>query len=370
MGKAGQLAFGRPGAGGSLRLVTLARYCRLGASSRYRIWQYLPLLEAAGWQITSYPLLDDSYLCRLYRTGKRSRIYVVLAYLHRFCHLMHIPKGAVLLLEQELFPYLPAWGEWLLARRGIHIAVDYDDAAHCKYARIPGLRNKIAAVMHAVQVVVVGNRHLAEYAFPYARSVRKIPTVVDVDKYLPKAEYRNGGSITICWIGTAITANRFLTCMIPAFRALQQRYPEVRFRIIGAAALQGGEGLRAEFLPWSEDSEAALIAACDIGIMPLIDDEFERGKCGLKLIQYMAAGLPVVTSPVGENPVIVQHGVNGFLATTEQQWLERLGALIRDAKLRESMGRRGRQIAEQGYSLQYGLQCWQKILHEMNAQTC
>ena len=150
------------------------------------------------------------------------------------------------------------------------------------------------------------------------------------------------------WIGQRATAD-FLRPLAPLFEQLRKQ-GKGRFTAIGIDAQQ--LGLPMASVPWSEDTEVASLQALDVGIMPLRDEPFERGKCGYKLIQYMACGLPVVASPVGVNRQIVEHGVNGFLAETPAEWAEALQTLLADPALRQRMGQAGRQKVEQQYSLQ------------------
>ncbi len=350
-----------------MRLLILPRYGRKGAASRYRFWQYLPMLEEAGHQVDIQPLLDDSHLERLYAGGGRCWYSLALAYLRRLRDGCQWRNYDAVLVDQELLPYCPALFERFAAELGGRYVVDYDDAAYCKYAPILPLRRKIPKLMAASRAVVVGNHHLAQYARQFASDVRLIPTVVDVGRYTPKRDYDSGALIRICWIGTPITAALFLPAVVPVLYELRQRFPKLRFRFIGVQRLERGPCLGAEFRDWSEPAEASLIGECDIGIMPLQDDEFARGKCGLKLIQYMAAGLPVVGSPVGENRHIIADGWDGFHASQPAQWLASLALLIQDQHLREQMGRRGRAKVERQYSLAYGFEQWQRLLQDITS---
>jgi glycosyltransferase involved in cell wall biosynthesis len=163
------------------------------------------------------------------------------------------------------------------------------------------------------------------------------------------------------WIGTPVTAE-FLYELAPVLVALKAKYPDLQVRVIGA----GPAILRwlpfAEVVAWSESSEARLLAECDIGLMPLPDNEFTRGKCGLKLIQCMAAGLPVVASPVGANCDIVSHGQEGYLAAGPEQWFQALEQLIVSPELRRELGRKASAKARQCYSLEQGFSAWIRVL--------
>jgi glycosyltransferase involved in cell wall biosynthesis len=153
-----------------------------------------------------------------------------------------------------------------------------------------------------------------------------------------------------------------LKTLIPVMKRLQSQHPKLTFRFIGAGTNFSCAGLHVETPAWSEQLEVELLAECDIGIMPLPDTEFMRSKCGLKLIQYMACGLPVVASPVGVNTEIVEEGRNGYLASSEDEWFQKLDKLIRNPEIRMNFGNTGRAKVEAGYTLEQGFCKWQEVL--------
>jgi len=342
-----------------LRVWILSRYSRLGASSRLRMLQYRPWLEAAGLEVVHEPFFDDAYLGALY-AGRRRGAASLRHVLRRLAVLRRRPPPDLIWLEYETLPWLP----WLLERsvlpRGVPIVSDYDDAVFLRYdahrlAPVRGLLGgKIDSVMAASRLVLAGNRHLADHADAAgATRVERVPTVVDLDHYPPaappaEAAAPNRGT-RIGWIGTpqtwAALARPIHDVVLPVLKA-----EGAVIRAIGAS-LAPAAGDHLEILPWSEAKEAELIRGTDIGIMPLPDTPWTRGKCGYKLIQYMACGLPVVASPVGVNTEIVEHGVNGFLASCDAEWREALKTLLADPQLRRSMGAAGRRKVEEAYSL-------------------
>ena len=250
---------------------------------------------------------------------------------------------------------MPAWIErWLL--RGVPYVLDYDDAIFHNYdqhriALVRGLwSHRIDRLMAGARTVVVGNEYLAERAIASnANAVEIIPTVVDLTRY--SADNRNDNLTSpprIIWMGSPGTA-RYLERITPALANLAQRHPFV-LRVVGAKVSM--PGVLTECIAWEEDTEAALIASSCIGIMPLSDTPWERGKCGYKLIQYMASGLPVVASPVGVNRTLAQDGATGFLAADERTWIARLEQLLGDAALRNKLGSAGRLCVERTYCVQ------------------
>lgn len=341
-----------------VRVLALPRYGRLGASSRLRWLQFEPPLAAAGLLLQTHALLDDAYLQRKYR--RQPVLAEVLRGYWRRARLLAGGLGGtdVIWLEKELWPWAPAWLErWLL--RGRPFVLDFDDAIFHTYDRHqnPLLRalygRKIDRLMRAAALVVVGSPYLGERARAAgARRVESLPTVVDHSRY-PQASASAGLADTdrplrVGWIGSPATAH-YVQRLAAPLAALARQRPVVLHLIGADIALSGVEVLP---LPWSEEGETQAIAALDIGVMPLPDTPWEHGKCGYKLIQYMACGLPVVASPVGANPTIVEHGVDGFLADDDGAWLAALTQLAGDPALRHQMGEQGRAKVSARFSLQ------------------
>ncbi len=342
-----------------MKVLYLARYGRLGASSRVRGYQYLPYLREAGLEITVEPLLPDTYLRAIY-SGVRPGLHLVLsAYARRVKAQLKRRCFDLLWLEYECFPWLPGCVEKMALAGNTPYVVDYDDATFHRYDQHPNwwvrrwLGSKIDTVMRHAAVVVCGNEYLAEKAHRAgAHRVEIMPTVVDLARFPLQARLgdsvRDGVPI-IGWIGSPATTHYLGLVREPLAKVCSSEGACIR--LVGARDPKWAD-VPYEVLPWSESSEVALVNTFDIGIMPLPDTPWERGKCGYKLIQYMACGKPVVASPVGVNRKIVTHGENGFLAQTDDQWLEALSCLLADADLRRRMGAAGRAVVEQTYSLQ------------------
>jgi glycosyltransferase involved in cell wall biosynthesis len=340
-----------------MKLLMLTRYGRQGASSRARSFQYLPWLDAAGIEVAVVPLFSDAYVAALQR-GQKNLQEIKRAYPRRVKALLNARSFDLIWIEKEALPWLPAWMERLLTPTGIPYVLDYDDAVFHYYDRHRNffaralLAGKHPALMRGAALVVAGNDYLAGFARQAgARRVELVPTVIDLDRYpaaVQKAVTEPSALPCVGWIGQRSTAS-FLLPYKPLFQRLSAA-GQARFAVIGidASALD----LPMESIPWSEQTEATAIAGFDIGIMPLVDEPFARGKCGYKLIQYMACGLPVVASPVGVNRQIVEHGVNGFLAETPGQWERALQLLLVDADLRKRMGLAGRRKTERDYCIQ------------------
>lgn len=339
------------------KVLFLTKYARNGASSRYRTFQYLPWFKQAGIQCHVMPLFDEAYLIHRYESGRGHVGDVLRAFLHRLAALAAARRYDLVVIEYELLPYFPALPERLLDWLGVPYVVDYDDALfhqydqHSKWWVRRLLGKKIARVMRGARLVTAGNAYLADYARRAgAERIEIIPTVIDLQRYPRASAARPPNEIfTIGWIGSPSTSN-YLRAVAPALaEACAGR--KARVRLIGSGPVDL-PGVPVDVLPWNENTEVDMLHQFDVGIMPLPDEPWARGKCGFKLIQYMACGLPVVASPVGVNAEIVEHGVNGFLADTRDQWVESLKTLLLDSELRQRMGQASRQKVEERYSLQ------------------
>jgi glycosyltransferase involved in cell wall biosynthesis len=333
------------------RVDFYARYTALAASTRQRIVQFLPGLQDAGFRTRMQSLLGDEHMDRLLRGRKASAVTALKAYVRRLSYLLREGHGELAVIQYELWPYLPALVERTIDARYARYVVDYDDAWFVFYRDRLFLRDKLDRLMARAAAVTVGNATLAGYARRCASRVEILPTTVDTRAYTPRTEVTSAEPLVIGWMGSASTAPQ-LKQIEPALQMLTKEHKFV-LRCIGAGqGLTLSRDLPLETRSWSQQTEVTEIQHFDIGINPLADDPFNRGKCGYKLIQYMACGIPVVASPVGANSDIVQDGIHGFLATTSDEWVEALHRLMIDPELRQKLGKAGRQQIEKKYSLQ------------------
>jgi len=335
-----------------LRILLLTRYGRLGASSRLRAIQYLPYLRSQGFEITEAPLFADWYQENLYDRRPPPWGRIAGAYLRRAIQLIRAKSFDLVWIEYETFPWLPAVAERILSAMRIPYIVDYDDAIYHRYdlhrRRIIRsiLGTKIDEVMRRAAVVVVGNKYLGARALAAgATRVEYLPTVVDLARY-PKTDVRDRTPLTIGWIGSQWTA-KYLSLVEPVIRNFC-RDGQARLILVGVRE-SPFDHMAVEVRPWSEATEVSELQDFDIGIMPLPDGPWERGKCGYKLIQYMAAARPVIASPVGLNSEIVETGINGFLASTPFEWRSALETLWGSVAIRSRLGDAGRQKVEAHY---------------------
>lgn len=331
------------------RILLLPRYGDSGPSSRLRMTQFVPRLAAAGATVTISPFFGEDYLAGYFATGRKPKWPAAQAFARRFAALAGA-RADLMWVEKELFPFLPGTFERL---RGTPYVVDYDDAIFHGYdlSRSGVVRRllgrKLDPLLRRAAAVTAGNQYLLDYAVAHgAQRVVQVPTVVDPARY-PDVPPAAGGRLRVGWIGTPANA-RYLTPVVAALAMLAERLP-LTLVTIGAPALPGLP-VPQEAHSWREATEAALLATVDVGVMPLPDTPFERGKCGYKLIQYLAAGRPVVASPVGVNRDIVDDDV-GLLAATPAEWADAIAALAADPARRAAMGAAGRRRVAERYSI-------------------
>lgn len=340
----------------TIRIDALVKYGRSAASTRQRLLQFIPHLERAGIEVQVQQLLDDDYVHSLTLSGKPPRRGILTRYLRRFASLFLGPKPDLLWIYAETFPYLPGLFERFAFWKGAPVIYDFDDAFFHQYegSGNPAVRRllggKLRPLLRRAAACTCGNRYLQAYADRYCARTMLLPTVVDTDVYVPRPDaVTPERPLVIGWIGSPSTWP-YVRPLLPLLAELCRSHG-VKIHVVGAgwkAEADAFAGL--ELISWSEATEVETVQAMDIGIMPLPDDGWTRGKSGYKLIQYMACGLPVVASPVGANCDIVEPGASGLLASDDGEWRLALLQLIESAALRERIGRSARVRVETHYS--------------------
>ena len=342
-----------------MKILLLSRYSRMGASSRLRSYQYLPFLQHNGVQVTVAPLFPSRYLRNRYTHTRGNLLLTAQAYAKRLWQLLNARPYDLIWIEKEIFPWLPACFETIGSIWRIPWVADYDDAIFHRYDLFSVkivrrmLGKKIDRVMRHAGLVIAGNQYLAERAKKAgAQRVEILPTVVDMERYdrttLNECD-DTGRPVVIGWIGSPTTVP-YLQSLSHVLGRLRRRY---RIKVVN---LGGGDirmpGVSLENRGWTEDSEVEKIQQFDIGIMPLPNSPWAKGKCGYKLIQYMACAKPVVASAVGSNREIVIDGQNGLLAETSEEFYAALEKLIKDPMLRYRLGENGFHLVKKRYCLQ------------------
>lgn len=337
------------------KVIFLTTGTDITASSRVRVYNYKPLLENYGFRITIIPYNSsmDSEFNVL--NNKRDMLIKSVNKLNQFfkCWLCIIiaPRYDVFYIQRVL---LPEWVLGLIRFLSRKIIFDFDDAIYLadkwnkSFFDKRKFTKRFERVLKLSDHVVVANHNLREVASRFSKRVTVLPTSVDTDKLVPKTGRYSDGKILIGWIGSP-WAVRYLEPLVDIFRAISKKYKFLKFSLIGIS-IAPDWGIDISAKEWSLESELEDLNSFNIGIMPLGEDEWSAGKSGYKLVQYMSVGIPCVASPVGINKEIVEEGVNGFLAKTPEEWLEKLSILIENEALRKSMGAKGREKAEKCYS--------------------
>ncbi len=357
----------------AVKVLVLTRYGRMGPSSRIRFQQFIDSLgpsERSGIEFEIAPLLASDYLQRIYADRHHSPWYLARAYAKRLFKLASAGRYDVIWIEKELFPGLPAFAERLLGLAGARLAVDLDDATFVFYERNRSflirtlMHRKMDHVFRAASVVMAGNKFLAVRAEQAgARKVVIVPTVVDMSRSRSQVvPLRANGPFTIGWIGTPSNAT-YLQIFAQALADAERRHG-ARFVTLGAPA-NSVPGVVQTALQWSEEAEVAEIANWHVALAPLAFGPWELGKCGYKVLQCMAAGLPVIASPIGVIPDIIRHRENGFLAKDAAECSRILDELVADPEL----GRRVGVAARSTVAAKFNLETWKPVVRDvlMNA---
>lgn len=351
----------------SIRLLILAPNPIESATTRYRIAQYLPTLAQAGITGDLVPFLSPDLFAEIYRRGQTLRKVLGLAEsIRRRLHLtLRAGDYDAVLVSREAMTLGPPIIEWLLAAVGRRpLIFDYDDATWVPYdsptygrltrwIKPPG---KTARIIGMSRAVIAGNRYLADYAARFNPEVTIIPTVVDAGAYRRPAH----SAVTsrqspptlpvIGWIGSHSTS-QYLRLITQALSRVATRHRFI-FRVIGAGeGWTAPAGVASESRPWRLDREITDFQELDIGVYPIVDDEWSRGKCAFKAIQYQAAGVACVSSPIGMVREVIESGQDGLLAATEDEWVAALERLLTDSAYRWRLAEAGRLNVVRRYSL-------------------
>ena len=346
-----------------IRLLVLSPIPEEGAGCRFRIAQFIPYLESVGFEVTLRPLYTPEFFRLVYKRGHYLRKALTFAQLagKQLGSLRDVARFDVIFIYREIFPIGPAIVERLLALRGRPPMVfDFDDAIFLPSVSeanraIGALKQprKVAAIIRRSSHVIAGNEYLAAYARRFNDAVTTVPTCVDTTRFVPAPDAftQNGSRRTpvVGWIGSPTTGS-YIRALGPVLRRVGEHHQFV-LRVSGAGEPLAIEGVTTEDMPWTLAGEVGLFNSCDIGVYPLADDEWSKGKCGFKAIEFMACGVPVVAAAVGVNREIIQDGVNGFLASSEDEWVEKIGRLLVDRELRRRFAEAGRRTVEERYSL-------------------
>ena len=347
-----------------IKVLGLALYGPLAASHRIRLGQYCDGLTEAGIELNVQSLLGNEYLRSRFQGGTLPILHLLGAGLDRIRLLLSRKKFDIAIVHCELFPFLPGWLEQ--AALNIPFVYDFDDSFYLRYRTgdlawlNPVLGRKFDYFMRGAALITAGNSYLATYASRFNANVTVLPSVVDTARFVPNAHLESS-IFTIGWIGSPSTATYLQSLVAPLQMLGRER--RLKFVVIGGKAPYI-EGIEVVEFQWSEDTEVDLINTFDVGVMPLPDDEWTRGKCAFKLVQYMACGLPVVASRVGANIDLVTQDC-GFLVSTADQWVDAIRQLWEQPLMRTKMGVSSRKRVVDYYSLQSNLPILSNVIHKV-----
>ncbi len=330
-------------------------------SQRFRMEQYFPYLQQEGFTCDYSWFINERDDELFYSKGHLASKFLLLlkAVRVRLRDLMQAKKYDIVFVQREAFMTGTAFFEKRFSRSGARLVYDFDDAIwlqdtsaanqNLSWLKRP---SKTTEIIKAAGLVIAGNSFLADYAKAFNTNVAVIPTVVDTEVFKPGVKVKAATApVCIGWTGSSSTIRHF-QMLLPVFKKLKEQYKEqIVIRLIGDKRSILNETW-IEQVSWNAADEVEALREFDIGVMPLPEDTWSKGKCGFKAIQYMSLAIPSVVSPVGVNTEIIQHGINGMYAKDEETWILILSKLIESAELRKVIGDAGRKTIMQGYSVQ------------------
>jgi glycosyltransferase involved in cell wall biosynthesis len=342
-----------------VKVLALATYPPGAACTRFRVVQYVSPLAERGITLDMRPQLDPRLFRLLYqRTSPRLAIGLAWSVVRRFVDVLDARAFDAVFVQREAMLFGPPVCEYVVARLlRKPMVLDLDDPTYLSYVSGRGRLasylkwfGKTDDLIRWADVVTCGNRTVAEHVAGKGAHALVIPTVVDLDRFRPRPDGVRSDPPVIGWIGSHSTYP-FLETLFPVLQRLA-RSRRFRLRIIGSGRDEVRvPGVDVENLPWSLEREVEDFQGLDIGLYPIVPDEWSMGKSGFKAVQYLAVGIPYVVSPVGACDEIGEAGVTHFAATTEDEWHGALDRLLSDPELRRRMGGAGRQHAMRHYSV-------------------
>jgi glycosyltransferase involved in cell wall biosynthesis len=332
----------------------------LSPSQRFRFEQYLGILQGQGhtYEIHSFLFPHNWRLFADPGNITRKIGVLLIGYLRRFALISRAGKFDRVFIHREAAPLGPPLIEWLISKvLRKKVIYDFDDAIwltdrvdESLVEKLLRQRGKVPRICSMSHKISAGNAYLASYARMHNEHVIINPTTIDTAFHRQnKSVKRNAGHITIGWTGSSSTL-KYLSLLARPMTELTNKYPHIRFVVIADRRPKLSIPSFG-FIKWTPNTEIEDLQQLDIGLMPLPDDEWSKGKCGFKALQYMSLGIPTIASPVGVNNEIITHGVNGLLASSEDEWISAIELLLHDAHLRKRLGQAGMETVANRYSV-------------------
>ncbi|MBP7496402.1 MAG: glycosyltransferase family 4 protein [Bacteroidales bacterium] len=335
---------------------------RLGRSpgQRFRFEQYLKYLEESGFNYEISNFLNEKDDKIFYSKGKYFKKFIILlkSIRQRLKDIKRANEFDIIFIYRDAIMIGSTYFEKQFSKSKARVIFDFDDAiwypetsqgnSNLSFLKKP---SKTGRIIELSDLVFAGNSYLADYALQYNKNVRIVPTTIDINYYIKKERKKSDNKICIGWTGTSTTLKHY-ELIIPVLKRIKDKYGDkIYFKLISDQPLLTKE-LEIENTKWDKETEIEDLSYIDIGIMPLPDDKWSKGKCGFKGLQYMALEIPALMSAVGVNNEIIQDGINGFLAKNDEEWYNKLCLLLNSPELRKNIGLKGRQTIVEKYSCQ------------------
>lgn len=354
-----------------MNLYFFPKYTQIGPSSRYRIYQYLGYFD--DYKINVFPFFDESYSPAKSYKSIKGIIHLIKLYLRRLNYILKIKPEDIVYVQYEFTPFLPFFSLFFKLKK-IKFIVDFDDAAFHDYDQHKNVvirklfSNKISNVIKNSVTVITGSPYLTKYALLYNEHVIEIPTSIDINKY-SLSEYKNiEDKLVIGWVGS-ITTSVNLLALIPVFEYLKNENYNFEIRLLGfnVELASKFKDLPIKIIPWESGSEVENIYQFSVGIMPLENKPFNKGKCAFKLIQYMACGIPTISTPLEAN-VKVNRGNFNLFAQTTQDWINALNEIKNNPLKYKKVGLQNRKIVDKFYTIQVNKEKYIKVFDSIKRQ--
>ncbi len=335
-------------------------------SARYRIIQFYPFLEQLGYHIKiryPYPdrVLNTNNISNKFWKNIHPRLSQIIRLLTTLYILRDVGKFDIVISNRDLVPDLKIkFLEKFILKKKVKLIIDFDDSIY-----LGSRKNKMDGIFTNASYLVAGNEVLKNYAKKYNKNISIIPTVVNTDIFKPKPNLNIKDKVVIGWMGSKGPTILHLPLVFEALKKIVREYPiQIEFLFVSDFKPKIPDEIEnlTKFEYWTGQNEVEMLQKMDIGLMPLPDSEFERGKCGFKAIQYMSVGIPAIVSPVGVNSSIVEHGIDGFHCKNELEWFVSISKLIEDKTLRDRMGLNAREKIIEFYSLNSAIVKWKRII--------
>ena len=331
-----------------MKILFIVPYSSEGPSNRFRVEQYVPYLEKEGIGYDISPFVSREFYRILYLKGNyfKKMVFFLAGLFRRLKDLSRLHKYGLVFIHREACPIGPPFIEFLIHMFRKPMVFDFDDAIFLsnynpanRFYSFMKFPQKTRYIIKMSKAVIVANGFLRNYAIQYNQNVHIIPTPIDTDKFRPRESFNK--TPVIGWIGSSTTVS-YLKSIYPVLGELSKRHKFI-LRVIGSGGSADIPGVVVENMEWSLEKEVRDFQGIDIGIYPLPDTEWARGKAAFKAIQYMATGVPVVASSVGMAKEVIKDSVDGFLVSSNMEWCDKIKRLLDDAELRRKMGIAGRE---------------------------